>query len=241
MRFAVLWLPAFVQRDQTRIILIAKALAQIFLRRIFAAVSLGCYKAVCDAVSEFILEVIRWFGFVCCFLNLEVTWVIAITYNESRFHPAVLSSVGDWPLWLPLAVCTLALFQNFLYYLQKYPVSLPQDCKVTAKMLEDSEILLSTLFIFWLGDFGFLFGCCCFCLFHEDENNLWEKLEGQLVRNTYMLPSGVTSKLVARTLENPLWRPCLWRVHPRCHQPVCVPWICSREHLLLPWLFVINR
>lgn len=34
MWFAVLWLPAFVQTDQTRIILIAKALAQILVRRI---------------------------------------------------------------------------------------------------------------------------------------------------------------------------------------------------------------
>lgn len=53
-----------------------------------------------------------------------------------------------------------------------------------------------------------------FCLFHKGGKNISEKLEGKLVRNIYMLPSGVTSKLGARTLENPLWRPSRGGLHP---------------------------
>lgn len=87
--------------------------------------------------------------------------------------------------------------------------------RYSKNMLEDPKVLLSTLFIFWLGDFGIFVGwwCWLFVCFMRGKN-ISEKLEGKLVRNTYMLPSGVTSKLGARTLENPLWRPSCGGLHP---------------------------
>lgn len=189
----------------------------------FAAVSLGCYRADCEAVWELIFKVIRCFRFACCYLNLEVICLIAIMCNGSGFHLAVLSSVGDSSLSLSLAVCNFS--QMPLLLAAGDPVSLPQDCKAQQKYVRSYRDLL-------------LFGFVCFTGGKITERNLWESL-WEMSTCSYL----VTGKPVARTFENPFWRPCLWRVHDSATSLVCAPWICSRELclLLLPWLFVIHR
>lgn len=121
--FAVLWLPAFIKTDRTRIVWTEKALAWVLVRRCrdFRAVSLGCHRAICEAVWELISKVIRCFGFACCYLNLKITWVIAIRCSGSAFHLAVLSSVGDTPFCCLKQYVFWHFFRNCYYFQQGIP------------------------------------------------------------------------------------------------------------------------